>query len=133
MIPVFFFEQIPILKQLPHLSSCRVFGTITQIHININFQAEFNLQIKKSSIIDIDIYNTRVTVFSKSKNILQVRYFVRGLDTENVTLTTRNEEIEISNLEEKTEYGFQVSPTPFPPPKKKRCKIGCQLAIFHPF
>ena len=120
MIPVFFFEQIPILKQLPHLSSCRVFGTITQIHININFQAEFNLQIKKSSIIDIDIYNTRDTVFSKSKNILQVRYFVRGLDTENVTLTTRNEEIEISNLEEKTEYGFQVSPTTFPPPKKKK-------------
>jgi len=117
MIPVFFFEQISILKQLPHLSSCLVFGTITQIHIN--FQAESNLQIEKSSIIDIDIYNARDTVFSRSKNILQVRYFVRGLDTENVTLTTRNEEIEISNLEEKTEYGFQVSPTPPPSPKKK--------------
>ena len=45
MILVFIFENIPILKQLPHFISCRVFGTysgfetINRIHINVNFQA----------------------------------------------------------------------------------------------
>ena len=40
----FIFEHIPILKQLPDFSSCRVFGTypgfetISGIHINVNFQ-----------------------------------------------------------------------------------------------
>ena len=45
MILVSIFEHIPILKQLPHFSSCRVFGTylgfetITRFQINVNFQA----------------------------------------------------------------------------------------------
>jgi len=44
----------------------------------------------------------------------EVRYFVRGSQRsqlefpENTTLTTRNEEIDIAGLLEKTEYGFQV-------------------------
>ena len=40
----------------------------------------------------------------------EVRYFVReGSEAgNNATLTTRNEEIDITGLEEKTEYGFQV-------------------------
>ena len=40
----------------------------------------------------------------------EVRYFVRGGSEagNNATLTTRNEEIDITGLEEKTEYGFQV-------------------------
>jgi hypothetical protein len=51
---------------------------------------------------------------------MQVRYFVRGSSSGvNTTLTTRKEELEISGLSEKTEYGFQVKkkaqfrPSPF--------------------
>ena len=51
-ILVLIFEYITILKQLPHFSSCRVFGTypgfetITRIHINVKFQAFAHLRIK---------------------------------------------------------------------------------------
>ena len=42
----------------------------------------------------------------------EVRYFVRGsvqgVQENNTTLTTRNDEIEIPGLRERTEYGFQV-------------------------
>ena len=43
IILVFIFEHIPIVKQLQHFNSCRVFGTypgsetITRIYINVNF------------------------------------------------------------------------------------------------
>ena len=52
MILVFIFEHIPILKQLPDFSSCRVFGTypgfetITRIYINVNFQFSCIYKIK---------------------------------------------------------------------------------------
>jgi hypothetical protein len=44
--------------------------------------------------------------------MVQVRYFLRGGQQAgvNTTLTTRKEELEISGLAEKTEYGFQVPP-----------------------
>ena len=52
MILDFIFEHIPILKQLPDFSSCRVFGTypgfatINGFHINVNFQAFTSCLIK---------------------------------------------------------------------------------------
>ena len=48
----FIFEHIPILKQLPHYSSCRVFGTYpvfetnTRIHIHVNFQTFSHIRNK---------------------------------------------------------------------------------------
>jgi len=50
MILDFIFEHIPVLKQLPDFSSCRVFGTypgfetITGIHITVNFQVFTHLR-----------------------------------------------------------------------------------------
>ena len=52
MILVFIFEHIPILKQLPHSSSCRVFETypwfetITRIHTNVNDQIFMHFRLK---------------------------------------------------------------------------------------
>jgi len=50
--------------------------------------------------------------------MMQVRYFLRGGQQAglNTTLTTRKEELEISGLAEKTEYGFQVRHTESRPP-----------------
>ena len=52
MILAFIFEHIPILKQLPHFITCRVFEkyprveTITRIHINVNIKAFAHLRNK---------------------------------------------------------------------------------------
>ena len=41
----------------------------------------------------------------------EVRYFIRGrqVNNNNATLITIKEELEVTGLAEKTEYGFQVS------------------------
>ena len=54
-------EHIPILKQLPHFSSCRVFGTypdfetITRIHINVSFHEFTHLRNKTRFLIRLNI------------------------------------------------------------------------------
>ena len=83
----FIFEHIPILKQLPDLSSsCRVFGTypgfetITGIHINVIFQAFPHLRNKKRFIDKVKYkknrkskrtvpYNLKIITSFRNQNI----------------------------------------------------------------
>ena len=66
VILVFIFTHIPILKQLLQFSSCQVFGTysgfgtITRIHINVNFQAFTHL--RKKTRFFYKKYKTKNTV-----------------------------------------------------------------------
>jgi hypothetical protein len=66
-------------------------------------------------MLDPDLRNTDPKHCQKDLEkcvMVQVRYFLRGGQQAgvNTTLTTRKEELEISGLAEKTEYGFQVPP-----------------------
>ena len=65
MILDFIFEHITILEQLPDFSSCRVFRTypgfetITDIRINVNFQAFTHLR-NKTRLFDMVKYKQNI-------------------------------------------------------------------------